>query len=175
VAKSEQKVIDGITFIIQSISVLEAYYMSRDVMEILTPPLSIGAAAFIKDGRGMSMDAHALLRVLGSDALPRLFSGLSRDKLKWLTDSLLKTTIALVGQKKFELGDETNFEAVFDGKVATIYKVLAASIMLNFSSFFPAGAAKQVQDMVAAMAKGANHSGTSPTPSPEPGPAGASS
>lgn len=167
VIEQSLKEIDGMSFIIGQLAGRAQVRMFHKLSSSVFPALGLVAS---KIGEGFDkMDAATLLKILGGEALPRLFMDLDQKTLDELIDGLFASVIYR--------GDDGKgvpvlkvMDAVFQGKTLSVFKLMAACVEVNYASFFgEAGLAGLLPKAKALF------SSESPKTSSNAGPSGASS
>lgn len=138
--KSETKDIDGLTFEVTQLSGFKALKMFRKLGSALGPALGELAQGF---GEKVDIDAplemRRMLPALGA-AIPKLFSNVSEADLESITRGLLETTLVLNPENGKTSQLLPQFDVLMQGKVGTVFKLLAFAIQVNFGSFFSVAA-----------------------------------
>lgn len=135
-----QKTIDNIKFTVQPFTAIEALRLKSVLFQKLIPSLGqiLGGLGEIDKNKGIediNLDGNSI-----TNALDKLFSELTEEDFISLIKRFLTNTIAeaKVGDKNqaIQINSEDAINAVFQGKLFTIYKVIVLVLEANYPDFF---------------------------------------
>lgn len=174
---TEKRTIDGTLFVITQLPGRRSVRASRRVAATILPAVVTTLKPALKGAGGKKFNKLTLgdLEVGGlfdglDAALPALFDRLTEVELDALIDELFASVMVERNGKLQMVLDV--FDDVFNGRPLTVYKLLWATIGVNFGSFFDAIPGFGGQST---SPNGANPSQTSHQTSPSVGQSGASS
>jgi hypothetical protein len=116
--------IDGLEFTVVPFPALHALGLLARLMKSIGPALS--ALGNADESEDISKIAPALAALSPSEAQSLALEILS-GTFVWLDDGK--------GPRKFELGKKEKFDAVFNGRIRTMFKVLGLALRANFAGF----------------------------------------
>jgi len=127
--EAQTREIDGIPFTVQQLPAMRAAKLSHRLGSVVGPAIAKIAAGAAKDELDLSQ--------LG-DAVQILFDRLPEKEFEALIKELLETAQVTINGQTAPLMPA--FDAVFTGKISTLFKVLKFSLEVNFADFFDAAA-----------------------------------
>lgn len=163
--EAQTETIDGTAFTISPLPAMKAFLMLQRLGKVLGPALARVAGAV----KGDAVDGAG-----AADALVLLFSGLPPEELETIVRDLLAGSLVLgEGGKAAPLmtggaNGKGVFDVVFQGRMGTLFKLLAFAIRVNYRDFFDALSGKlgAVAAKMQRQFAGSSTSPAGPTPSP---------
>lgn len=128
--KTERKSIDGIDVEVTQLTAMKSLRMFHRLATAVGP--AFGELMGALGGRKNALDAELDPRALGL-AVSKLCMSVSADDLESITRELLETARVHINGQQGRLMDQ--FELLFQGKLPTLFKVLAFALQVNYGSF----------------------------------------
>ena len=122
--QSKTKTIDGIQFTVNQLPVMVACKLTPRIARTFAPLIS----AVPLTGDVANVDA--------GPPLEAFFELMTGDELEYLITTFKQTAYAVLDGKRWELSDSTGFDAVFDGRLLTLFKFLYFAFEVNYQDFY---------------------------------------
>lgn len=125
--------VDGVTYTVGKLTGRAGIRALHKVAAAIGPTASLLIDQGLQGKKLAEVDVEKLLHVLGTEALPRLFTDLSEQKLDALIDTFFATITTVRESKKVEV--LRAFDLVFQGNSLSALKLLAHAVWFNFEDF----------------------------------------
>lgn len=127
--------IDGFSFTVSQLPAMKGLLLLHRLTKAIGPALAKVAGAFTGGSVKLSdLDVAAL-----AGAVESLFANLPASDFEAITKELLSTATIEVDGKRHELfkgGNSGNFDLYLQGKMGTIFKLIAFAFEVNYGNFF---------------------------------------
>jgi hypothetical protein len=170
--KFEDKTIDDVHFLIGQLPAMRATLLFNRLVRLIGPAFGkafAGVSVNPKGGNKISLGDVDVGKF--GDALGLLFTAMPEAEFKSVLGELFSNTQVYVADQRVAPVMDA-FDIVFAGKIATVYKLAAAAIGVNFQDFIGELGAIVRKQQIAATPPAASSSETSPSASPSSGPVG---
>jgi hypothetical protein len=130
--KTEEVNVDGFRYRVTQLTGFAGFRMSNRILHLLVDALP-AVAKLVNQGKGLrellgTTDVEALLPAAGS-----IINKLSADDQESLTRELLEPVVVVLNGKQEPVLDI--FDTHFQGRIASVYKLVFAAIRVNFGNF----------------------------------------